>query len=540
MIDSAGVVRMVLVLAGAVVLYRHLVSPIVRWAARELGAGDYPATALNGTYPEAPVPRSAWRPCAVIGLLTLVAALLGPWRVSGLLWIPAVALAVVVWKYTTADYDAASDIGWQRTDRVVVTVLGVAGVLVPFLAVAAVVAICGRLGGWTHHSKSAIRVVKAAFAHSLALGPATLFTGADPARDQAGLLVLLATVHLSHYVFACHSKIVLGRRPWSWANENRINVLAASAYSWGWAGFLPEDTVRRVVRALAPLSRWLNWGTLVVEGLGAVAFLHRDLLVVAAAGAAFFNVVVAFSAGILFLENILLGSVIAVSALSLPPPVEQAAFGALPWTVSLALLGVVLLGRAWKPTALGWWDTPLTERVYWRVVTAGGRTCSLDNGFLSPFDREYARSAGNPLTADRYVTFPLGGVEDEELRDRLFALDREDPHADLAAIAARFGLPATDPRIRERHAEYVARLFGRLALGTPKSPLPEALRWLKMPGGHLYYWLESPRYRLSDGPVVRVQVRHRKDHFDQKTATWTRLCDEAVMEIPVSTAWRRS
>ncbi|MBC3840526.1 hypothetical protein GXW82_10575 [Streptacidiphilus sp. 4-A2] len=221
--------------------------------------------------------------------------------------------------------------------------IGAAALIYEPLALAALVAVCGRLGGWTHHAMASLRIVRVTFGWSLIAGGLGLLTGThDASADAAALLVLQGTVFLSHYVTALRSKLRLGPRPWSWATRNRPEFLVAAAYAWGWGRFLPERTARSVVRTVGSAARWLNWGTLAVEALGLVAFAQRPLAVLAIGCAILFNVVVVLCSGLFFLENIVTGAALIVAIASTPTAVQLLAFDSTSWLASLAVLLLVL------------------------------------------------------------------------------------------------------------------------------------------------------------------------------------------------------
>ncbi|MFE6684867.1 hypothetical protein ACFVFQ_00165 [Streptomyces sp. NPDC057743] len=535
MIPAHGLPRIAVQCAATLALYRCLLAPAARWCAGRLGAGVFPAKALNGTHPERPArPADVLWVCLLLAPLTALACGYAHTPAGGVALLPPAALAILLWKHLTADYDAARELGWQRADRIAGGLLGVAALVWPALSYAAVIALCGRLGGWTHHSKACVRVVKVAFGWSLVGAGYDALAGPQPTDDTAGLLMLLGLVHLSHYVVPARTKVRLGPRPWSWVTRNRTEMLIAAAYARGWARLLPEPTAARLIGALAPFTVGLNAATLVVEGMGLVAYAHRWLLLAAVVGAVLFNLTVALTSGLLFWEHIALGALLAVLIVRAPAPVRAELCGPGPWLLSVAVLALVLCGVAWRPTELGWWDTPFTARVYWCARTRLGHTVGLYNDFMRPFDREYGRSVGNPLATEPLVTFAMGGVRDPGLRDRLLALG---PDAEaLHRLKSRYGTRRWDPDYQARHGQYLTRLVARINAGVAKSPLPRALRWLRAPGSHYYYWGDLPGYRPHHGPLTAVQVRYREVYFHAASGTFVRLRDEALLDLPIPPA----
>ncbi|MFF2812185.1 hypothetical protein ACFVT2_34425 [Streptomyces sp. NPDC058000] len=532
MIPAHGLPRIAVECAATIALYRCVLAPTARWCAGRLGAGVFPGGALNGTHPE----RSARRADVVLvalllAPLTALAFACGRIPAGGVALLSPTALAILLWKHLSADYDAARELGWQRADRVAGALLGVAALVWPALSYPAAIAVCGRLGGWTHHSKACVRVVKVSFGWSLVGAGYDALAGPQPTDSTAGLLMLLGLVHLSHYVVPARSKVRLGPRPWSWITDNRTELLIAAAYARGWARCLSEPAAARIIGALAPFTVGLNAATLAVEGMGLVAYANRWLLLAAVVGAVLFNLAVAVASGLLFWEHIALGAVLAVLLLRAPAPVQAEMYGWGPWLLSIAVLALVLCGVAWRPTELGWWDTPFTARVYWCARTRPGHTVGLYNDFMRPFDREYGRSVGNPLATEPVLTFAMGGVWDPALRDRLLALG-PDGEA-LPHLKSRYGTCRWDGSYRERHVRYLACLVARINAGVAKNPLPRALRWLRAPGSHYYYWGDLPGYRPHHGPITGVQVRYREVYFHAESRTFVRLRDKVLFDIAV-------
>lgn len=419
---------------GTFALYRLAISPAMKWGAYALGSGRFPATGSNGLYPDAAVPgRGAVHTALVFLPLTAIALVLGRTPDAPASWVSTAALAAVLWKCLTFDYDVSRGLSWQRVDRLVIAATGGAALVWPQCGMLALILLCGRLGAWTHHSKAAIRILKMTFAWSVTAGVHEHLAPRSAPETDSVLLVLVVAVFLSHYVVACVSKLRLGPRPWDWVTKNRTDHLVASAYSWGWARFLTERQVRRILRPLATVAVWMNAGTIVAEGLGFTAFLSRGLTVAAISIAVVFSLVVFITSGIFFWENIAVGIALIMALSAAPAPV----FGVESWLITMAVLLAVLSGLAWRPSKLGWWDTPFVARVYWTGRTSTGEVFRIHNGFMSPFDREFSRMRGYALTDEEFVTFPLGGVEDAHVRDRLNALRLEGE--DLAEIKREYG-----------------------------------------------------------------------------------------------------
>jgi hypothetical protein len=519
--------------ALALVLYRFCISPSTRKCAIYLGAGLYPLIALNGAYPtDRPRRGAVLKAAAIIAPITAAEISFGNNSYGPLHFVPNIALAALIWRYVTSDYDAAQAIPGQRLDRIMVLTTGTAAIFYAPIMLAALVMICGRLGGWTHHSSASVRVVKVSLAWSLSSGLICLVTGTRPSpADAVALIWLVGVAFLSHYVKAFLAKVQLGDRPWAWPMENRLDMLVASAYSWGWARFIPSDQMKGILRAVGSVGLWLNWATILVEALGLIGYWNRWLLVAALASAALFNVTVALAAGLFFLENIVVGAALAIAVAYAPSYLGNVAFGFVAWLTTLIIMALAMIGWTWHPTGLGWWDTPLTQQVYLNATTASGKPVQIYNDFMSPYDREYGRNVGHVFLDERVVTYPLGGVENSELKRRLLVLDVYGD--DLCAIKQSFGVVPYDAERSKRQLTYLTTLFRRLADGSPKSPLPSRLVWLKAPSGHLYRWGELPRYRLSQGAIKDLEVRYRETYYCSAAQDWVVVGDRLLARVDI-------
>ncbi|MYW67208.1 hypothetical protein GTY65_24525 [Streptomyces sp. SID8379] len=263
-----------------------------------------------------------------------------------------------------------------------------------------------------------------------------------------------------------------------------------------------------------------------------MAYTTPWCLITALMGAIVFNVMVALLSGLFFWENIGIALTIGLTVLCHPQDFSTA-FGIAPCGLSIGILLLAISKWSWKPTGLGWWDTPYTSRVYWTAVTRSGLVVGLYNNHFSPHDREYGRDLGNYLTTEPVVTFSMGGVEDSSLKDLL--LDMRIHGRDLLDIKDEYGQSKWRADFVRGHIQYMRNLIRGLNSGTRKNPLPEGLRWLRAPGGHLYYWGPLPRYeRKKHGAINAVRVNQREIFFVTSECSWVVLRDELLFQIDTS------
>lgn len=490
------------VVAATAACYRFCVSPAVRALARR------------------PQPLAVAVSVAVIAPLSLrLPPPPGPLR-----WFLVSVVALLTWRGVTSDYDVTVPLSPQRRDKLLLLSLAVASALWAPALLAWLAVSCGRLRGWQHHAMMPTRLLKAYLAWCVAaaaLAPAAT-------ASAAGLVLVLGCVSLSHYVKPAWSKTRLGPRPWSWAWHNRTHYLIASAYSWGWARFLPSSAVSRILRRARVLDRPVNLLAVAVEAGGLVAFVDRRLLLAALAATALFNLAVALASGIFFWENITTNVGLATAVGALPTVPYGTAFG---WPAALLASAVILLSAAdllWQPWHLGWWDAPFTARLHWQVETASGAVRGLYNDYMCPYEREFGRVEGYFLTDIPVLHGHLGIVWDRQLRD-LIVKARGDPDR-LHRLQQSYGRTHSDDERSAEHVAFLTAMFTRLNAGVRKSPLPRPLRRLKAPGGQLYRWGDLPAYH-GEEPVRRITIRYQERCYLPETGDFLLLADRVVREI---------
>lgn len=471
--------------------------------------------------------RSHWF-SIVLALAPLV--LLAPWWSWGLeslgwlrppIWI---VLGMLVWSAATKDFDVAAE-----NPRYGPRLLLVASLLGVYFSPAFVwttgLLLTMHFQTWEHHAAYPMRVVQAAMAYLLIAELAGPFGFGAPAT----FVFFVLTMQVSHYFITALAKMLLGRRWYSWVTENQIHHLAASAYSWGWARFLPWSTWRSVVRRVRRFEKPMQASAFSIELLAPLALLDWRLAVGFCVGWSIFHLGVFLLSGLLFWDWVVTNLALATLVLLLPSRVVDGAFG-----VGSALLGLLFLAlfplrhKLWKPMPLGWFDSPLTQRIHWTVQGQSGASYGLYNDFMCPHERLYGKVHGCFLVPTKVMTYHLGEVFKPDLRDAIRASGPDLEHLD--EVRQRFGIHPSSEQLRERHVAYLQRFFARLNAGVRKRVLPHCLRFLKAPGGQLFYWGDLPAYRRQE-PVSRVQLHYREEYFDGEELR--RLRDECVLEFAV-------
>lgn len=449
-----------------------------------------------------------------------------------------VLCALLAWKATTKDIDIVTGEAWLL-DRLVL----VAAAVIVWISPAGVLAVAWGASRpfalWEHHSTLPMRALQAIGAWlvlgvGVAAAQASLDLGAagptlDMARGSGTLWWFLVTMQVSHYLITALAKGWLGPKWYRWVTDNRLHHLAASAYSWGWARFVPWSTWWRVVRGVARVERPMQAAAFGVELLAPLALLAPEVAIGLAIVWSAFHLGVFALSGLLFWDWVGANLAIAVGLAASTDAALLGAFGPAPLGLAVVFLVLwPLRHKLWRPMPLGWWDTPLTQRMHWRAEGRSGQVYALTNAFLCPHERLFGKVYGCFLVPRPVFTYHLGEVWKHDLRDAIRAAGPDPVRLD--AVRARYGILPRDPALSRAHVQYLTRFFQQLARGARKHVLPRGLRWLKAPGGQVFYWSDLPRYRGQE-PIERVHVSYREEYFDG--VELRRLCDTRVLTVEV-------
>lgn len=449
---------------------------------------------------------------------------------ASLRWLATGLVGMLAWKAATRDVDPTQGRS-HALERVLVVLTAVGVALEPAFIWLGALLLTRPFGVWEHHATLPMRLIQALVAF-LGCWLGYRFFGLDDAPLLAGAVFFLLTVQISHYFITALAKAYLGPRWTSWVTDNRVHHLAASAYSWGWARFLGWERWKRVIDTVKVVERPMQFCAFGIELLAPLALLHPAASVAFSLGFATFHLGVFALAGLLFWEWIAADLMLAWAVAALAGGGATLAFGPLAVVVGLVFMAVFpLRHKLFRPMPLGWWDTPLTQRMRWYAEGESGKVYEVYNNFMCPHERIYGKVHGCFLVPHPVCTYHLGEVWKHDLRDAI--RDAGPDPAKLDAVRQRFGILPRSESMAETHRRFLRRFFGALNHGANKSILPTWLRWLKAPGGQCYYWGELPAFRGQE-KIVRVSIRYREEYFDGERHQ--RLCDRLIEQVDIPDA----
>lgn len=441
-----------------------------------------------------------------LAVLTAVLSLMVPWpaALGELAVFGALHASMMAWKSSTDDIDLGLGEAWW-TERALLAASGVGAWFSPIWIPLQLHVTAHPFSGWKHHGSLPLRILQLTFVCAV-LGSLGLVS------NIAAFLVALFMMIGSHYVPTAIAKSLLGPHWYSWMLDNRLFHVAASSYRWGWARFIPERYWRWVLFTFRRFNRPMQIAAWVAEAASPLMLLHPNVAIGLCGMLAIFHLAVFASTGILFWEWTVSNLLVVGLVTTTSHEVLDLSFGVLPWVLSILLMiALPLRGKLWDPNPLGWWDTPLTQRVSWRVVGESGKIYGLHNDFMCPHERNYGRVQGCFMIDEIVFTYHLGEVWRVDLRDDIRSL-REHPER-LSDIRAKYGISVAEPQQSSQHERYLKRFFQQLNRGARKFILPRGLRWLKAPGGQFFYWGDRPAFRGQE-KVVEVQFWYTEEFWD--------------------------
>ncbi|MHC4878340.1 MAG: hypothetical protein ACYTGL_17960 [Planctomycetota bacterium] len=470
----------------------------------------------------------------VLSLLALALSALWTWDAvvqSEFVRLAGASLAgLLSWKAGTKDIDPVFGDD-RRIARYLLAASAVGAWFSPAFLILSVYLLTAPFALWEHHSTLPMRILQVIVAW-LGLSTVCSAGGMQLFQDVGTLVFFILTIQISHYLITALAKGWLGPKWYSWITDNRIHHLAANAYSWGWARFLPWSTWKRVIGTVKVVERPMQLFAFGVELLAPLALLDQRLAVAFCIGWALFHLGVFALSGLLFWDWIATDLILAYAIAKLPAAVSAFVFGPVSVLVAIVFMAAFpLRHKLWKPMPLGWWDTPLTQRMYWRAHGASGKVYGVYNNFMCPYERLYGKLHACFLAPVAGFTYHLGEVWKRDLRDAIRAAGPNETRLD--AVRQQFGVQPRDEALAKNHVAWLKRFFHAVNSGKRKRVLPRWLRWLKAPGDQVFYWGDLPAFRGQE-EVVMVSLRYREEFFDGEQLQ--RMKDELVMEIPIDAA----
>ena len=450
----------------------------------------------------------------------------------------------LAWKATTKDIEIVSGEG-HLFERLVLLVSVVGAWFSPAMLVASTLMLTTPFGMWEHHATLPMRVLQASAAFLLLafgtfwaplevrgaiLGPlaeygvdSLLFTGSGV------LFFFILTIQISHYIITALAKGWLGPKWYSWVKDNQVAHLMANAYSWGWARWMPWSRWYSFIRLVKRFTIPMQLYAFGIELLAPLALLDRSAAIFFCFGWSAFHFGVFVTAGLLFWDWVMANVLVAAALLLVPEEVLAPIFGWQPMLLAMVFMLVFpLRHKLWKPMPLGWWDTPFTQRMRWYAHGESGEVYEVYNDFMDPHERLYGKVHACFLAPAPVCTYHLGEVYKHDLRD---ALREAGPTlAGLESVRERFGIQPRSEELADRHRKYLKAFFHALNEGKRKHVLPPALRWLKAPGGQIFYWGEGKRFARQER-IEKVSIRYFEEYFDGEKLV--RLREEHVEDIVV-------
>jgi len=416
--------------------------------------------------------------------------------------------------------------------------------------------------------ESVRRLAAAVIACALFAGAADVVTGesseAEHRRRTTAFAAVLLSVHAAYYVEQGLAKVALGRRPYSWPLENRVQCLVVHSYMRGWgAGWWSRATMLKFAAGVGRMRVAICGVALLLE-IGAIALLADPTAAVAwLVGLTAFHAAVFAVSGLLCYHHAAVNLLAAVmigrgelpaEAFSATTVAVAATCGVFlfAWVAGLRLAllrhlrdGGGMAGWSWylyDPADLwmAWWDGPYLRTYAYTVVTRAGARFAFPVTSFSPYDTYVTDLPTHVMVLGLHAGYDpqaradaavarcgvWGLLVDEAERDRLYAwMDRRPGSFEFL----RTTVPASAWRVsscEDRPAEGASlyAFFAGLNRAIDAEWLQKILRWPHFPGED---WCTDccpldepplPRYCF-DEPIAQVEIHRRKLFYDGHDVT---------------------
>lgn len=381
---------------------------------------------------------------------------------------------IVTWKAVTEDIDLATGQKlFKERLMMLFSLVGTffyPGFLFPLFFIGI---IC--LKGWYHHQVMVWRVLEVFLAYLFAVVIVNIiYRLLNSPVDQMTLaspFFLFLCMIASHYVGPGIKKMKLGKSWYSWAMDNHLHYLAASAYLWGWQRDQKAENRTKMIFLLKKTERILQFGALGFEFGWLLSGFNSTFTVILCCLGVVFHLLVFISSGIFFWQSIgVLGALTSV-VLKLPSEMVSQLFN---WQNGLLLAAILLLfplrNKLWELNSLAWWDTPYIGRVHWEVIGESGKDYGLYNNFMTPHERFFGRHYSQFLVADKNFHRHLGEVFDLDLRDAIVS-SSGDPNL-LALCKEKWGKHKRNETLETMHDLYMIQFLGNFNHGKKRSVCP--------------------------------------------------------------------
>lgn len=344
--------------------------------------------------------------------------------------------------------------------------------------------------------------------------------------DGAAFMLAVLTLHAANYFAPAVEKVAISPHLYEWMLTNDVAMHTRAVLAWGWGPFAAAGPdVHGYLLDGAVLGRLpIQFGTMLLEGAGLFLLLRRrssiGLLVIWCA----FHAIIFMMSGILFWKWMLLNLGLAAVLWRADPAMLGRLFTRAAFHFSLgaalALVAVSYLPIV-GPQRLGWFDTPSFNTFRVEVVGASGRTYSVDDDDMTPYDHYFAFDRFFFLVPDKLV-IRANASKDYATADRV----RRAGIDGIASLKQREGRIYYDADREQLLANFLTTYFRNLNAGMPKKTLLSYVQ----PPHHLVTSVPGERYSRQE-PVSRVRIRFTEYYFDGSAVRT--VIDKYVLDIGI-------
>ncbi|MBK8633565.1 MAG: hypothetical protein IPN72_08360 [Saprospiraceae bacterium] len=444
-----------------------------------------------------------WLPALVIS--TLLYFLIPNWKFpngQSLQWLVVPVCVMFAWKYLTKDNDAGTGENKNQI-KVLLLLVTIATCFSPaFLALFLNIGFY-HFRSWQHHNQMPTRLLQitltALFINSLF----TTFLKVNYSFITCYTLLLFLTWAM-HYWVPFAQKIFLSfknRKFWPITNDLHLIIRAAQFYGWN-----PDKKSMDYLYAFVIKYKvLLQTCTLIGEGIVLFSLFDFRISVFSICFMTLMHVIIVLCSGIFFWEYMITNILLVFFLFSLSHVDAGLVFTRENGLIFIFLsFAFVLSGLTlWRPKGLAWWETSLVGKINWNVIGLSGQKYPLTNQFLDPHEYAFGRFFGDFLIKRPVLYYHLGQVKSYKHKAALDSFA-----GNILAInqyVNQNGKEVFDSDKKQMHDLYLVAFLQNINKGFPKRSPWFLPKWLKAPGGQLYYLGFENAFNFQE-KIVQLEV----------------------------------
>ena len=226
----------------------------------------------------------------------------------------------------------------------------------------------------------------------------------------------IVTISVIAYIYFITGK---GKLQMNWHRFNKIsNLIYATYHQNNWLISLNKNKIDSLVKIINKFNPLFTYGTLLIELSIILVLIDPVLTLSSFIALIIFHFFIFLLSGIFFWKNIIILSAICFLISFYSPYLLNDLFGLTPLILSLFFI-YILLRINHKTPLLYWWDSPMSVKFTFEIVTEDGLIFEIDPSQMAPYDINFAQGRFYNFFTTKKVVGTFGLVNDKKDLDFL-------------------------------------------------------------------------------------------------------------------------